>query len=94
MVKTDTGFDFIQPEFLNILFFQQKNLVIFPYVDLKHLHTLELFTAGYNVVDLESTALYNLKEIIEFGAGNSYSQNKSLYFIYNLDREKFDEIIS
>ena len=93
MIKTDTGFDFIQPEFLNILFFQQKNLVIFPYVDLKHLHTLELFTAGYNVVDLESTALYNLKEIIEFGADNSYSQSKSLYFIYNLDREKLDEIM-
>jgi hypothetical protein len=93
VIKTDTGFDFIQPEFLNILFFQQKNLVIFPYVDLKHLHTLELFTAGYNVVDLESTALYNLKEIIEFGADNSYSQSKSLYFIYNLDREKLDEIM-
>ena len=64
----DTDFDFMEPEFLDILFFQQKNLVIFPYVDLKHLHALELFTVGHNVVDLESTALYNLKEIIE----NSY----------------------
>ena len=68
----DTGIDFLQPEFLNILFFEQKNLVIYPYVDLKHLRTLEIFTTGYNVVDLESTALYNLKEIIEFEA-NSYS---------------------
>jgi hypothetical protein len=30
----DTAFDFIKPEFLHILFFQQKNLVIYPYVDL------------------------------------------------------------
>ena len=59
----DSGVDFITPEFLNILFFQQKNIVVFPYVDLKHLHSLELFTVGYNIVDLESTALHNLKEI-------------------------------
>ena len=66
----------MQPEFLNILFFQQKNLVVFPYVDLKHLHGLENFTVGYNVIDLESTALYNIKEIIEFEANNCYSQNR------------------
>ena len=62
----DTGSDFIQPEFLNIVFFQQKNLVVFPYVDLRHLHGLEIFTAGYNVVDIESTAIHNIKEILEF----------------------------
>ncbi|TFG28665.1 MAG: hypothetical protein EU532_04815 [Promethearchaeota archaeon] len=89
----DTGIDFIQPEFLNILFFQQKNLVIFPYVDLKHLHALEIFTVGHNIIDLESTALYNLKEIIEFETNNSYSQNYSLFFIYNLNREKISEIL-
>ncbi|MHA1343405.1 MAG: hypothetical protein ACTSQG_05430 [Promethearchaeota archaeon] len=89
----DTGFDFIKPEFLNILFFQQKNLVIYPYVDLKHLHSLELFTVGYNVVDLESTALYNLKEIIEYEANNSYSQNPSFYFIYNIDKKKIKDIM-
>ena len=80
MILLDTGIDFIQPEFLNILFFQQKNLVIFPYIDLKHLHALELFTVGHNVIDLESTALYNLKEIIEFEANNSYSQNRTFFF--------------
>ena len=84
----DTDFDFMEPEFLDILFFQQKNLVIFPYVDLKHLHALELFTVGYNIVDLESTALYNLKDIIESETNNSYSQNPSLYLVYNLDKEK------
>lgn len=89
----DTGSDFIQPEFLNILFFQQKNLVIFPYVDLKHLHGLEIFTAGYNVVDLESTALHNLKEILEFESSNSYSQNPTLYFIFNVDRAKLKELM-
>lgn len=90
----DTSSDFIRPEFLNIIFFQQKNLVIFPYVDLKHLHGLEIFTAGYNVVDLESTALHNLKEILEFESTNSYSQNPTLYFIYNVDKEKVRELMS
>ena len=89
----DTDFDFMEPEFLDILFFQQKNLVIFPYVDLKHLHALELFTVGYNIVDLESTALYNLKDIIESETNNSYSQNPSLYLVYNLDKEKVKEIM-
>jgi len=89
----DTGMDFIRPEFLNILFFQQKNLVIYPYVDLKHLHYLELFTTGYSVIDLESTALHNLKEILEFEATNSYSQNPTFFFIYNVERKKVKEIM-
>jgi hypothetical protein len=90
----DTGEDFITPEFLHILFFQQKNLVIFPYVDLKHLHALELFTVGYTPVDLESTALHNLRNILEFESNNSYSQAPSVYFIYNLDKEKVKELLS
>ncbi len=89
----DTGIDFIQPEFLNILFFEQKNLVIFPYVDLKHLHALECFTVGYNAIDLETTALNNIREIIEFEAFNSYSQNRTMFFIYNLDNQKVKEIM-
>jgi len=93
VILLDTAIDFIQPEFLNILFFQQKNLIVFPYLDLKHLHALELFTVGYNVIDLESTALYNLKEIIEFEANNSYSQNRTFFFIYNLDNNKIKEIL-
>ncbi len=89
----DTGSDFIRPEFLNILFFQQKNLVIFPYVDMKHLHTLELFTAGHNIIDLESTALHNLKEIIEFESSNSYAQNPTLFFISNAGKEQLQQIM-
>jgi hypothetical protein len=90
----DSGIDFISAEFLNILFFQQKNVCIFPYVDLKHLHALEIFTVGYNVIDLESTALYNLREIIEFEASSSYSQNKTFFFIYNLTKDKVGEILN
>ncbi len=92
--KIDTGTDFITPEFLNVLFFQQKNLVIYPYVDLKHLHALEIFTVGHNIVDLESTALHNLREILEFESTNSYSQAPSLYFIYNLDKSRVKEVMS
>ena len=90
----DTGEDFITPEFLNILFFQQKNLVIFPYVDLKHLHTLEIFTAGYTPIDLESTAIHDLKHILEVESSNSYSQSPTFYFIYNLDKDKVKDILS
>ncbi|MHA2280700.1 MAG: hypothetical protein ACXAC5_07600 [Promethearchaeota archaeon] len=79
---------------MNVLFFQQKNLVVFPYVDLKHLHALEIFTVGHNIVDLESTALHNLREILEFETTNSYSQSPSLYFVYNLDKSKVKEVLS
>ena len=83
----DTLYDFIIPEFLNILFFQQKNLVIFPYVDLKHIHSLDCFTVGYDVVDLDSTVLHNLREIIEFEVSNSYSQQPTFYYILNAKAE-------
>jgi len=79
----DTKYDFISAEFLNILFFQQKNLVIFPYVDLKHIHSIDCFTIGYDVVDLDSTALHNLQEIIEFETSSSYSQQPTFYYILN-----------
>ncbi|MFX0083829.1 MAG: hypothetical protein ACFE94_18925, partial [Candidatus Hodarchaeota archaeon] len=90
----DSGEDFITPEFFNILFFQQKNLVIFPYVDLKHLHSLEIFVAGYSPIDLESTALHDLRNILEFESSNTYSQSPTFYFIYNLDRNKTKEILT
>ncbi|TFF99383.1 MAG: hypothetical protein EU541_05030 [Promethearchaeota archaeon] len=89
----DAGIDLIAPEFLNIIFFEQKNLIIYPYIDLKHLHALELFTVGFNVIDLESTALYNLKDIIQTEANNSYSQNKTFFFVYNLSGVKIKEIM-
>ena len=84
MVKRmDVGVDFVQPEFLNLLFFQQKNMVIFPYVDLKHLRALEIFTVGYNVVPIDATALHNVKEIVELDAFDTYSQHPNLFIIYN-----------
>lgn len=94
MSSLDTKYDFIQPEFLNILLFQQKNLVIFPYVDLKHLHSLELFAIGYNIVDLDSTMIHNLKEILELETFNSYSQNPSFFFIMNVNAEQLNELIN
>jgi len=90
----DSGEDFLTPEFLNILFFQQKNLVIYPYVDLKHLHTLEVFTAGYSHIDLESTALYDLKQVLELESESSYSQSPTFYFIYNIVRSQVKEVLS
>ena len=89
----DVGEDFLTPEFLNILFFEQKSLVIFPYVDLKHLHTLEIFTPGYIPIDLESTALNNIKSFLESERNNSYSQSPTIYFISNVDKQKVQEIM-
>ena len=63
-------------------------------MDLKHLHTLEIFTAGYSPIDLESTALHDLKRVLDFESENSYSQSPSFYFIYNLGRSKVKEVLS
>jgi len=90
----DSGEDFLTPEFLNILFFQQKNLVIYPYVDLKHLHSLEVFTASYSHIDLESTALNDLKQVLELESESSYSQSPTFYFIYNIERSQVKDVLS
>ncbi len=89
----DTDTDFIRPEFLNILFFQQKNLIIFPYVDIKHLRSLELFTVGHNPIDLEATVVFNIMKFLKYEQENSYSQSRSFYFITNVDKDKIKEIM-
>jgi len=88
----DTKYDFITPEFLHLLFFQQKNLVIYPYVDLKHLRGLEVFTVGYNLIDLESTALYDIKEVISSDI-SSDTHAPNFYLIYNLNKEKAKDLL-
>ena len=88
----DTEYDFIIPEFLNILFFQQKSLVIFPYIDLKHLRSLQVFAVGYDVVDIDSTVIHNLSEIIEYEA-NCYSQRPTFYFVLNPKTEEIERLI-
>ncbi|NHJ21276.1 MAG: hypothetical protein EAX91_10050 [Candidatus Lokiarchaeota archaeon] len=89
----DTGYDFITPEFFDILFFKQKNLVIFPYVDVKHLHSLDCFTVGHDIVDIDSTGLSNIHDIIEFESTNSYSQQPTLYFLLNVCAEDLEKIM-
>ena len=90
----DSGYDFLTPEFLHILFFQQKNIVIFPYVDLKHLHSLEIFAVGYNIINLDSTAVHNLVEILEHESYNSYAQNPSLFFISNMNGDQLKQVLA
>ena len=89
----DIGDDFITPEFLHLLFFEQKNLVIFPYIDLKHLRSLDLFTVGFETVDIDSTAIHNLNEIIEYECNSSYSQLQTLYFILNPSFEELERLV-
>ena len=88
----DTELDFISPEFFNLLFFNQKNLIIYPYVDLKHLLPLESFLIGYNVEHLDATALYNLCEIIEYSGEDAYTQTPAFYLITNLNKEDIKKI--
>lgn len=89
----DTGDDFVTPEFLHLLFFEQKNVVIFPYVDLKHIRSLDLFTVGFETVDIDSSVIHNLNEIIEYESSSSYSQLKTLYFIVNPSLEELEKLI-
>ncbi|MHA1239724.1 MAG: hypothetical protein ACTSQU_02915 [Promethearchaeota archaeon] len=89
----DTGDDFITSEFLHLLFFEQKNLVIFPYVDLKHLRSVDLFTVGFETVDIDSTVIHNLNEIIEYECNSSYSQLQTLYFILNPSSEELEILV-
>ncbi len=93
MIRVDSDLDFITPEFLNLVFFQQKNLVIFPHVDLKHLSSFDNFTIGYNLIDLESTALFNLKDMLTSDSGANYSQTPNLFLIYNLNKDKLKELL-
>ena len=90
----DTGYDFITPEFLHLIFFQQKNLVIFPYTDVKHLRSLDIFTIGFDTVDIDSTSIHNLSEIIEYESNNSYSQQPTLYFILSPNEEGLQNLLS
>lgn len=89
----DTGYDFILPEFFNILFFNQKNLVIYPYVDVKHIHSLDCFTVGHDLIDIDSTGLENLHDIVEFETNNSYSQKPTLYYLLNVSAEDIEKLV-
>ena len=89
----DTSDDLITAEFLHLLFFEQKNLVIFPYIDLKHLRSLDLFTVGFETVDIDSTVIHNLNEIIEYEENNSYSQLQTIYFVLNPSIEELEKLL-
>lgn len=78
----DVGYDFLTPELMHAIFFEQKNVVLFPYLDIKHLRALELFTTGHSSVELDCTALNDISTILEHQAG-SYSQSPPLFFMFN-----------
>ncbi|TFG24948.1 MAG: hypothetical protein EU533_01660 [Promethearchaeota archaeon] len=82
----DSGDDFLSPELLNLIFFQQKSIVVFPYVDQKHLKSLETFAVGHSVIDIDCTVINDVGSIIEHESG-TYSQNPNLYFIYNASKD-------
>ncbi|MHA2287160.1 MAG: hypothetical protein ACXABG_00110 [Promethearchaeota archaeon] len=89
----DTGYDFISPEFFNILFFSQKNVVIYPYVDVKHIHSLDCFTVGFDVIDIDSTGIENICDIVEYETNNSYSQQPTLYYLLNVSSGDLEKLL-
>ncbi|GAG21730.1 unnamed protein product, partial [marine sediment metagenome] len=89
----DTGYDFITPEFFNILFFKQNNLVVYPYVDVKHIHSLDSFTVGHDLIDIDSTGLENMLDIVEFETANSYSQQPTFYYLLNVSAEDVEKLL-
>lgn len=78
----DVGSDFLTPELMQAIFFQQKNLVIYPYLDIKHLRALELFTTGHSSIELDCTALNDIISILEHQE-EMYSQSPPFFFVFN-----------
>lgn len=67
--------------------------MIYPYIDLKHLRTLDIYAYGYNIIDIDSTALQDLKSLIEYEVDQGYSQSPNFYYIYNIDTKGIKEIM-
>ncbi len=78
----DTESDFITAQFLHLIFFKQRNVLIYPHVDLKYLNALEIFTVGYTFIPIDATALTSVNDILE---ANVYSTIPNFYLIYNLN---------
>ncbi|MHA1702292.1 MAG: hypothetical protein ACTSWK_08500, partial [Promethearchaeota archaeon] len=54
----------------------------YPYLDIKHLRALELFTTGHSSIELDCTALNDIISILEHQEG-TYSQSPPLFFVFN-----------
>ncbi len=85
----DTGSDFITAEFLHLIFFKQKSVLIYPHVDIKHLNALEIFAVGHDIIPIDKTALNSVEDILE---SNIYSTVPNLYIIYNLSTEDVENL--
>ena len=59
---------------------------------MKHLRSLQVFAVGYDLIDVDSTVLHNLSEIIEYEA-SSYSQQPTFYFVLNPKTEEIERLI-
>jgi hypothetical protein len=88
----DSKQDFIHPALIHYLFFRQKNLIIFPYVDLKHLiEGLEPYSVGHNLIDLDMTAIFDLELVL--GSQDSYTERPNMYILYNCSKKQLKQIL-
>jgi hypothetical protein len=90
----DADIDFIRPEFLDILFLEQKSLILYPYIDLKNLHILDVFALDNSSVDLDATMLHNFEDIVKIETIELNSQQKTIFFIYNVKIEEINIIMN
>jgi hypothetical protein len=88
----DTQYDFLTPEFLHLLFFEQKNLIIFPYVDIENLRVLKMFITGYKIIEIQSNDLFNIKDVCTLSIEESDSEERPFFLISNLTRENVIEL--
>jgi hypothetical protein len=88
----DTQYDFLTPEFLHLLFFEQKNLIIFPYVDIENLRVLKMFITGYKIIEIQSNDLFNIKDVCTLSIEESDSEEKTFFLIYNLTKKNIEEL--
>jgi len=92
ILKMDTKYDFLTPEFLHLLFFEQKSLIIYPYVDIENLRVLKMFITGYKIIEIQSNDLFNIKDVCTLSIEESESEERPFFFINNLTKSHIEEL--
>jgi hypothetical protein len=90
----DTEYDLLVPEMLNILFFEQNDVVIFPYVDVRHLRSLDVFCVGHEIIEVDATALGNLSTFLEYQLTTTHSSQPLLFLIHHASRAHLEQIMT
>jgi hypothetical protein len=88
----DTQYEYLTPEFLHLLFFEQKNLIVYPYVDIENLRVLKLFITGYKIIEIQSNDLFNIKDVVSLSIEESTDEERPFFLIYNLSKKNIQDL--